>query len=120
PAPRGAGGWGDRGGMEPRGGGRAGAASARSARVGACYILRPANHSFRSGEGPTIGDKWSYALDVEGRLVELTEGESTVGRSRGCTITLRDPSASRTHLLLTVKPGELWARDLQSSNGTYL
>ena len=33
---------------------------------------------------------------------------------------MRDPSASRTHLLVTVKPGEIWARDLQSSNGTYL
>jgi uncharacterized RDD family membrane protein YckC len=52
--------------------------------------------------------------------VDLAEGESTIGRSRGCTVTLRDPSASRNHVLLTIKPGEVWARDLQSSNGTYL
>ena len=53
-------------------------------------------------------------------MVDLGEGEATIGRSRGCTVTLRDPSASRNHLLLIVKPGEVWARDLQSSNGTYL
>lgn len=50
----------------------------------------------------------------------LEEGESTVGRSRGCTVTLRDPSASRNHVLITIRPGEMSARDLQSSNGTYL
>jgi pSer/pThr/pTyr-binding forkhead associated (FHA) protein/uncharacterized RDD family membrane protein YckC len=67
-----------------------------------------------------IGDKWTYALELEGRRVELGEGEATIGRSRSCTITLRDPSASRNHVLISVKPGEVRARDLQSSNGTYL
>ena len=67
-----------------------------------------------------IGDTWSYALELEGRRVELEEGEVTLGRSRSCTVTLRDPSASRSHVLLTVHPGDLRARDLQSSNGTYV
>jgi len=35
-------------------------------------------------------------------------------------VTLRDPSASRSHVLVTVHPGDLRARDLQSSNGTYV
>ena len=67
-----------------------------------------------------ISDKWSYALELEGRQVAVDEGEVTIGRSRSCTVVLRDPSASRTHVLVTVKPGEVHARDLQSSNGTYL
>ncbi len=53
-------------------------------------------------------------------MVELEEGEATIGRSRSCAVTLRDPSASRNHVLVTVRTGEVRARDLQSSNGTYL
>lgn len=52
--------------------------------------------------------------------MELSSGEATLGRSRSCTVTLRDPAASRNHVLLIVEPGQLRARDLQSSNGTFL
>lgn len=72
------------------------------------------------GREVVIGDKWTYAFELEGRTIELAEGESIIGRSRGCTVTLRDPSASRNHVLVTIKPGDVRARDLQSSNGTYL
>ena len=44
----------------------------------------------------------------------------TIGRSRSCTVTLRDPAASRSHAALVLRPGDTRARDLQSSNGTYL
>ena len=63
------------------------------------------NSLIRQREGLVIGDDWTYALEVEGRQVELAEGESTIGRSRGCTVTLRDPSASRTHVLLDRQAG---------------
>lgn len=59
-------------------------------------------------------------LELEGRRVELQEGEATLGRSRGCTVTLRDPSASRNHAMLVVQPGDVRVRDLESSNGTYV
>jgi uncharacterized RDD family membrane protein YckC len=71
--------------------------------------------------GAAIGDQdWSYALELEGRRVELAEGESSLGRSRSCTVTLRDPSASRNHAVIVAHPGDVRARDLGSSNGTYL
>jgi uncharacterized RDD family membrane protein YckC len=44
----------------------------------------------------------------------------TIGRSRSCTVTLRDPAASRSHAAVVLRPGDTRARDLQSSNGTYL
>ena len=52
--------------------------------------------------------------------MDLAEGESTLGRSRSCTVTLRDPSASRNHAVIVARPGDVRARDLGSSNGTYL
>ena len=83
--------------------------------------LGPLYPSRKSEGGAAIGDQdWSYALELEGRRVELAEGESTLGRSRSCTVTLRDPSASRNHAMVIAHPGDVRARDLDSSNGTYL
>lgn len=57
---------------------------------------------------------------MEGRSVDLSEGEVTIGRSRGCTIPLQDASVSRTHAVLSVQLEKATIRDLGSSNGTYL
>ena len=52
--------------------------------------------------------------------MELPEGEASLGRSRGCTVPLRDPAVSRNHALLLARDGRVSLRDLNSSNGTYV
>jgi len=63
---------------------------------------------------------WRYQLTVEGRPVELTDGEATFGRSRTSTIRLDHESVSRSHALLTLHRGAVRIRDLNSSNGTWI
>ncbi|HEX5758451.1 MAG TPA: FHA domain-containing protein, partial [Thermoanaerobaculia bacterium] len=67
---------------------------------------------------PARGGSW--VLEVQGRRVELREGETTLGRSRGCGVVVRDPAVSRGHALLWVRGDRVTVRDLRSSNGTYL
>ncbi len=63
---------------------------------------------------------WRYLLTVEGRPVELTDGEATFGRSRTSTIRLDHESVSRSHALMTLHRGGVTIRDLNSSNGTWV
>jgi uncharacterized RDD family membrane protein YckC/pSer/pThr/pTyr-binding forkhead associated (FHA) protein len=65
-------------------------------------------------------ETWRYLLTVEGRPVELTDGEATFGRSRTSTIRLDHESVSRSHALLTLHRGDVTIRDLNSSNGTWI
>jgi uncharacterized RDD family membrane protein YckC len=65
-------------------------------------------------------ENWRYLLTVEGRPVELTDGEATFGRSRTSTIRLDHDSVSRTHALMTLHRGGVTIRDLNSSNGTWI
>jgi pSer/pThr/pTyr-binding forkhead associated (FHA) protein/uncharacterized RDD family membrane protein YckC len=65
-------------------------------------------------------ETWRYLLTVEGRPVELTDGEATFGRSRTSTIRLDHESVSRSHALLTLQRGGVTIRDLNSSNGTWI
>ncbi len=65
-------------------------------------------------------ETWRYLLTVEGRPVELSDGEATFGRSRTSTIRLDHESVSRSHALLTLHRGEVTIRDLNSSNGTWV
>ena len=67
-----------------------------------------------------IGDRGAWFLEVQGRRVELREGETTLGRSRGCGVVVKDPAVSRGHALVWVRGGRVTVQDLQSSNGTYL
>jgi uncharacterized RDD family membrane protein YckC len=57
---------------------------------------------------------------VEGRRVELAEGDATLGRSRKCEVPLKDPSISRHHARISVAAGKVQVTDLSSSNGTFL
>lgn len=57
---------------------------------------------------------------LAGQPVELPEGEISLGRSRSCTVPLKDPSVSRSHALLMIRDGEVSLRDLNSSNGTFV
>ncbi|MFI5181893.1 MAG: FHA domain-containing protein [Thermoanaerobaculia bacterium] len=67
-----------------------------------------------------IDESWRYLLTVEGRPVELSDGEVTLGRSRTATIRLEHDSVSRSHALLTLQRGDAAIRDLNSSNGTWI
>jgi uncharacterized RDD family membrane protein YckC len=68
-----------------------------------------------------IGERrGTWYLEVQGRRIELREGETTLGRSRGCGVVVKDPAVSRDHALIWVHGGRVTVQDLQSSNGTYL
>ena len=47
-------------------------------------------------------------------------GQTSVGRSSECGITVRDPSLSREHFLIDPNNGNPIIKDLNSSNGTFL
>ena len=66
------------------------------------------------------GETWRYVLTVEGREIELSDGEATLGRSRTSTVRVEHESVSRSHALLTLHKGEVMVRDLNSSNGTWV
>jgi uncharacterized RDD family membrane protein YckC len=65
-------------------------------------------------------DAFRYVLSVEGREIDLSDGEATLGRSRTSTVRLEHESVSRSHALLTLNNGEAIVKDLNSSNGTYV
>ncbi len=65
-------------------------------------------------------EKWRYVLSAEGREIDLSDGEVTLGRSRTSTVRLEHESVSRSHALLTFDRGEAVVKDLNSSNGTFV
>jgi pSer/pThr/pTyr-binding forkhead associated (FHA) protein/uncharacterized RDD family membrane protein YckC len=65
-------------------------------------------------------EKWRYVLSAEGREIDLSDGEVTLGRSRTSTVRLEHDSVSRSHALLTFDRGEAVVKDLNSSNGTFV
>lgn len=66
------------------------------------------------------GGAHRYILVVDGREIELSEGEVTLGRSRSATIRVDHESVSRSHALLTFSNGTAILKDLNSSNGTFV
>ena len=65
-------------------------------------------------------ETWRYVLRVDGRDIELLDGEVTLGRSRTATVRVDHESVSRTHAMLTFRKGDAVVKDLNSSNGTYV
>src|SRR5512140_1118833 len=65
-------------------------------------------------------EPYRYVLTVDGREIELSDGEVTIGRSRTCTVRIDHESVSRSHALLTLEKGAGVVKDLNSSNGTYV
>ncbi|HKC25087.1 MAG TPA: FHA domain-containing protein, partial [Thermoanaerobaculia bacterium] len=65
-------------------------------------------------------ETWRYVLRVDGRDIELLDGEVTLGRSRTATVRVDHESVSRTHAMLTFSKGDAVVKDLNSSNGTYV
>ncbi|HYN40465.1 MAG TPA: RDD family protein [Thermoanaerobaculia bacterium] len=66
------------------------------------------------------GGAHRYILVVDGREIELSEGEVTLGRSRSATVRVDHESVSRSHALLTFASGTAVLKDLNSSNGTFV
>ena len=54
------------------------------------------------------------------KVIELGEGELTIGRSPGCSIQLRRSIVSRSHAQVTFRNEEYHLEDLGSTNGTYV
>jgi small-conductance mechanosensitive channel len=63
-----------------------------------------------------------YVLEgpERGRSLSLSGSPATVGRSRGCTLALTDPNASKEHLRIGWENGSYVVTDLGSSFGTRL
>ena len=66
------------------------------------------------------GQNWRYFVDFEGRTVELADGDTTLGRSRSCTLPLKDVTVSRHHATLHLDGGRAAVTDHGSSNGTFV
>lgn len=59
-------------------------------------------------------------LEINGSQYLLTKEKTILGRSSGCDIVIDDPGISRKHLEIDVTPNGVIARDLGSTNGTYV
>ena len=59
-----------------------------------------------------------YRLRVHLQEVELPAGETTIGRSDECHVTIDDPAMSREHAMIVVTSEQVIVRDLGSRNGT--
>ncbi|GAA1817111.1 DUF3662 and FHA domain-containing protein [Nesterenkonia flava] len=59
-------------------------------------------------------------LEHEGRNHTLSEGTTVIGRSSSADITIADTGISRKHLEVIYAGGRWYARDLGSTNGSYV
>ena len=59
-------------------------------------------------------------LEINGSQYLLTKEKTILGRGSGCDIVIDDPGISRNHLEIDVTPNGVIARDLGSTNGTYV
>ena len=62
-----------------------------------------------------------WRLEGKALRLPLRAGENRVGRTDEAHLTIDDPSVSREHALIVILPsGQIWVRDLGSSNGTWV
>ncbi|BDR53947.1 hypothetical protein KIMH_00580 [Bombiscardovia apis] len=59
-------------------------------------------------------------LEINGRQYLLTAPTTVIGRGSACDIVIDDPGISRKHLQIDVTDKGVIARDLGSTNGTYV
>ena len=59
-------------------------------------------------------------LEINGNRYLLTKDRTILGRGSGCDIVIDDPGISRRHLGIDITPDGVIARDLGSTNGTYV
>ncbi|MES1240347.1 MAG: mechanosensitive ion channel domain-containing protein [Acidobacteriota bacterium] len=69
-------------------------------------------------EGPRAARLFVTDGNERGRTVALDGEPVVVGRSRGCTLTLTEPNASKEHLRIAWEDGAWVLTDLESSFGT--
>jgi pSer/pThr/pTyr-binding forkhead associated (FHA) protein len=50
----------------------------------------------------------------------LIDGTTVLGRDAGCDIVITGPHVSRRHAEISIRSGQLWVKDLGSSNGSFL
>lgn len=50
----------------------------------------------------------------------LIDGTTVLGRDAGCDIVISGPHVSRRHAEISIRSGQLWMKDLGSSNGSFL
>lgn len=55
-----------------------------------------------------------------GRIIEVSGGMMTIGRSGYNEINIKDPEVSLTHLRLQLRSENYWIADLGSTNGTFI
>ena len=67
------------------------------------------------------GGSWSLQPDAERGRDQWIDGEATIGRGGGCTISLpADTFVSQVHARVVERDGQLCIEDLGSTNGTFL
>ncbi|NEG95580.1 hypothetical protein CS006_03885 [Bifidobacterium primatium] len=59
-------------------------------------------------------------LEINGRQYLLTAPKTVIGRGSNCDIVIDDPGISRSHLEIDITDSGVIARDLGSTNGTYV
>lgn len=59
-------------------------------------------------------------LEINGSQYLLTKEKTILGRGSGCDIVIDDPGISRKHLEIDITSNGVIARDLGSTNGTYV
>jgi len=59
-------------------------------------------------------------LEINGNQYLLTKDNTILGRGSGCDIVIDDPGISRRHLNINITPDGVIARDLGSTNGTFV
>lgn len=62
----------------------------------------------------------SPMLEINGSQYLLTKEKTVIGRGSGCDIVIDDPGISRNHLEIDITDKGVIARDLGSTNGTYV
>lgn len=82
--------------------------------LGKTQILTPPEEEFQFSKYPTLTD-----LD-SGEEIEITQPETTIGRSRKCQVQISDTVISHEHAHLILKNDKAYLRDDKSSNGTFV
>ncbi len=59
-------------------------------------------------------------LEINGRQYLLTANKTVLGRGSNCDIVIDDPGISRRHLEIDITENGVIARDMGSTNGTYV
>lgn len=76
------------------------------------------------GNAAPVTDKSSSrdfpVLEISGRQYLLTATKTVIGRGSDCDIVIDDPGISRHHLEIDITKNGVIARDLGSTNGTYV